>query len=267
MDMKYRIGEFSALSKVSEKTLRYYDRAGLLKPAEVDVWNKYRYYTTEQLGSIRTIVRYRDAGLSIEEIRSILRGCSLDDILRNKKEELLKRRREIDESIDLLENMIMCQKEYNATIKDIPGYIVYSRTGMIPSYAEMGTFVMDAAKLCIEANPGIECIEPGYCFITYADKGYVEKDVRLTYSEAVKTKGKDTDEIKFRTLRPVTALCVMHKGPWSRLGEAYAFIMDYAEKNGYVPCEPPREQYIDGCWNKESEDDYLTEIQVPIRKL
>ena len=27
----------------------------------------------------------------------------------------------------------------------------------------------------------------------------------------------------------------------------------------------PRESYIDGIWNKESEEEWLTEIQVPIR--
>ena len=29
---------------------------------------------------------------------------------------------------------------------------------------------------------------------------------------------------------------------------------------------PRRERYIDGMWNKESEDEWLTEIQIPIRK-
>lgn len=265
--MKYRIGEFSALSKVSERTLRYYDRIGLLKPSEVDVWNKYRYYSTEQLDSIQTIIRYRRIGFSIEEIRKILQGCSTDELLEKKKTQLLRERSEIDASIKMLEEMIMVKNDYSAVVKDIPSCIIYSRSGTIPTYADLPGFVMETAQLCMEANPGIECPEPGYCFVTYDDKGYVEKNVRLTYYEAVKTKGKDTDEIKFRELRSVTALCVMHRGSYSDLGKAYAFVMDYAEKNGYVPCDAPREQYIDGCWNKESEDDYLTEIQVPIRKL
>jgi hypothetical protein len=27
----------------------------------------------------------------------------------------------------------------------------------------------------------------------------------------------------------------------------------------------PRESYIDGCWNKEDPNDWLTEIQVPVK--
>ena len=35
---------------------------------------------------------------------------------------------------------------------------------------------------------------------------------------------------------------------------------------GYEIAEPIRERYIDGMWNKESEDEWLTEIQIPIKK-
>lgn len=40
--------------------------------------------------------------------------------------------------------------------------------------------------------------------------------------------------------------------------------MKYAEQNGYSVAGLPRECYIDGIWNKESEEDWLTEIQLPI---
>ena len=40
--------------------------------------------------------------------------------------------------------------------------------------------------------------------------------------------------------------------------------MRYAEQNGYQAAGPARECYIDGIWNKESEEDWLTEIQLPV---
>lgn len=45
---------------------------------------------------------------------------------------------------------------------------------------------------------------------------------------------------------------------------AYSFIMKYAEENGYKVSGLVREAYIDDIWNKESSDDWLTEIQLPI---
>lgn len=41
--------------------------------------------------------------------------------------------------------------------------------------------------------------------------------------------------------------------------------MEYAEKNGYVAAGLARESYIDGIWNKESVEDWLTEIQLPVK--
>ncbi len=38
------IGEFSKISHLTMKTLRYYDEIGLLKPAFIDPKNGYRYY-------------------------------------------------------------------------------------------------------------------------------------------------------------------------------------------------------------------------------
>ena len=39
-----RIGDFSKLSRVSVKTLRFYDEMSLLKPVSVDRFPGYRYY-------------------------------------------------------------------------------------------------------------------------------------------------------------------------------------------------------------------------------
>ena len=54
-------------------------------------------------------------------------------------------------------------------------------------------------------------------------------------------------------------MSIFHKGSYDKIGEAYAFIMKYSEDNGYKVSELSRECYIDGVWNKESEEDWLTE--------
>ena len=53
-----RIGEFSKLAKTSIKMLRYYDKIGLLKPSMIDGATKYRYYSEEQLETVRQISMY-----------------------------------------------------------------------------------------------------------------------------------------------------------------------------------------------------------------
>ncbi|MDR0938178.1 MAG: hypothetical protein LBN29_02320 [Mediterranea sp.] len=46
--------------------------------------------------------------------------------------------------------------------------------------------------------------------------------------------------------------------------ETFADLYSYAEAKGYKPTGLARFSYIDGIWNKESEDDWLTEIQLPV---
>ena len=45
----FSTGEFSKLSRVSKRSLHYYDEVGLLKPDHVDPFTKYRYYSARQL--------------------------------------------------------------------------------------------------------------------------------------------------------------------------------------------------------------------------
>lgn len=76
--------------------------------------------------------------------------------------------------------------------------------------------------------------------------------------------GIENERIKFRKLPAVKAICIYHKGAYSQLGDAYAYIMNYAAENGYKLNGLPRECYIDGIWNKENTEDWLTEIQLPV---
>ena len=48
-EMMFRIGEFSKLTQVSIRMLRYYDEVGLLTPAKVDKWTGHRLYSVEQI--------------------------------------------------------------------------------------------------------------------------------------------------------------------------------------------------------------------------
>jgi DNA-binding transcriptional MerR regulator len=69
-----RIGDFSQLAQVSVPTLRHYDELGLLKPAHVDQFTDYRYYTVEQLPRLNRILALKDLGLSLDQIKQLLKA-------------------------------------------------------------------------------------------------------------------------------------------------------------------------------------------------
>ena len=72
----FRIGEFSRLTQVSIRMLRYYDEAGLLKPAQVDSWTGHRLYAAEQIPHLNRIRYLRDSGFQVSEIA---RALEMDD--------------------------------------------------------------------------------------------------------------------------------------------------------------------------------------------
>src|SRR5512136_1668041 len=67
-----KIGDFSKLSFVSVRTLRYYEEMGLLKPVEVDRFTGYRYYSVDQLPRLNRILALKDLGFALEQIAQML---------------------------------------------------------------------------------------------------------------------------------------------------------------------------------------------------
>lgn len=154
--------------------------------------------------------------------------------------------------------------KYETVLKDLPECIVYYKEGRIKDYSEAPEFIISSAEECRTTNPDIKCVEPDYSFINYLDKEYRDHDTGLRYCQAVTSEGIPNETIKFMRLRSVKAVCVYHRGPYENLGEAYGFVLKFAEDNGYKIAQLPRERYIDGIWNKENSEDWLTEIQVPV---
>ncbi len=263
----YKIGDFSSMSKTTIKTLRYYEKEGLLKPVYVDLNTGYRYYETSQLMEISKIISLRQIGLSIKDIKNILNGYNMVEILNKRKKEL--------EDDLVLFNMELSKINYllegdnmknEIFIKEIPSYVIYYCDGIISDFSKIPEFVLQVGEECAKVNPNLKCITPDYCYISYLDGEYKEKDIKIRYGQAVEKVGKETDRIKFKMMDAITAVCIYHKGAYDNLRDSYNIILKFIEDNGYEVIDNPRECYIDGCWNKDNEDDYLTEIQFPIKK-
>ena len=93
------VGNFAILCACTPQTLRYYDRVGLLKPAQVDEWTGYRYYEESQLLDYRRIRDLQGAGFTIGEIRALLHAPAEDvrAALRRKRDELTEKQRRLAE--------------------------------------------------------------------------------------------------------------------------------------------------------------------------
>lgn len=262
----YKIGDFSNMSKTTIKTLRYYEKEGLLKPVYLDLNTGYRYYETSQLVELSKIVHLRQAGLSIKDIKNILDGQDLTEVLKNRKKEIEKQLFNYNTELSKINYLLEGNMKNEIFVKEIPSYIIYYRDGVISNFSKITEFVLKTGEECAKANPNLKCISPDYCYVSYLDGEYKEKDIKVRYAQAVEEYGKETENVKFMKSDKITAVCIYHKGSYENLRDSYNIIIKYIEENGYEIIDNPRECYIDGCWNKDNEDDYLTEIEFPVKK-
>ncbi len=260
-----KIGEFSKLSQLTVKTLRFYEQEGLLLPANIDSFTNYRMYETGQLYAAAKIKAYRQLDLSIEDIKKIFDGADVKEILGLKADSLQKQKNEIDVRLRLLKHILEeNDMSYQVTVKEIPAVIVYYSEVNLPKYSDMMQYIPAIGEECMKLNPALKCMEPSYEFCEYLDGEHKETDVTIRFNEAVTKVGNENEHIKFKEIPATKVLSIFHKGDYEQIGEAYAFIMKYAEENGYKVSGLARESYIDGIWNKDSVAEWLTEIQLPI---
>lgn len=186
----YRIWEFSELSKTTIKTLRYYEKEGILIPAHVSQDTGYRFYETSQLPELAKIISLRQMGLSINNIKHVLNGGDLEQILELRKQEL-ETKISLSTSQLLQINNLLEEKsmEREVIVKELPSYIVYYKEGVIKDFSEIVKFILQSAGECKSTNPNIKCVEPDYCYVSYLDGEYKEKDMKIRYAQAVTEMG------------------------------------------------------------------------------
>ena len=271
--MKFKIGEFSKLCQVTVKTLRHYDEIGLLIPFEVDEWTGYRYYDIGQLRRMNRIVYLKQLGFSLEEIIEMFEeGKEYPDtaLIKHKIvsskieiEHLMWRQTELAKLEDMLQKQEKVMKQ--VIKKSLPARVFATHRRKIDSYQEL----FDLCPNIIGPEMlrlGCECPAPEYCFTVEYNEEY-GVDIDIEYFEAVAQRKEDSELITFRELPEIpVALCISHYGAYDKMPETFAELYAYAEVNGYEVAERPRFSYIDGIWNKEAVEEWLTEIQLPVKQ-
>lgn len=271
--IKLKIGEFSKLNMVSTKTLRHYEEIGLIAPFEIDKWTGYRYYTVDQLSKMNRIIFLKKLGFSLEEIKEIFDdGREMPSVneIRLKLEDCNKELNIITKratELSMLENKLQ-KKEImqQIFIKSLPAVTAATHRRVISGYHELFNLCPNVIGPEM-ARLGCECAAPEYCFTIDHNDEYCSTNIDIEYFEAVKERKEDSKMIQFKDIPAVkTAACINHYGVYETLPESFAILYKQIEDNGYKIVDKPRFCYIDGIWNKDSESEWLTEIQIPVEK-
>lgn len=269
----FKIGDFSKLSFVSIRMLRYYDEVGIFKPIKVDTFTGFRYYSANQLPIIYQIVELRDLGFNVSEINQYLNEDS-----KQKKEMLLQKKlQEIESNIAteqfkyekikfVIQNIHKEKKNmnYEVKIKSVPSYNMLALREAIPAYDREGDLWSKLGEY-MKQN-GITPKQNGICFAAYYDETKLESGVDVEVLQEVDELGKASAPFEFRTTNPLACVAsIMITGPYTNIAPAFTFLGAWLEENDHQIVGSPRQIPFKGPWNETDPNNYLTEIQIPIK--
>ncbi len=268
----FRIGEFSKLTQVSVRMLRYYDETGLLKPERTDPFTGYRMYSAAQIPVLNRIVYLRDSGFGVAEILTALesgKDASIIEQLDKKYDEITDR---IVEEHKKLEKITLARREllhggkmhYNVSIKSIPSCQVLSLRKVIPTYYAEGELWEELASFAARNKIAVS----EQTFSIYHDLEYKEEDVDVEICAYVEKPVESSGAIAYRTVESVPFMaCTMVYGPFSNIAGAYLDLARWLQENSAFKMTGQSRQIVHrGPWNEEAEENYLTEIQIPTER-
>jgi DNA-binding transcriptional MerR regulator len=278
-----RIGEFSWLSQVTVRTLRYYDEIGLLSPARVDSSTDYRYYTLEQLPRLHRILALKDLGLSLEQVRQVLDADlppeELRGMLRLKRAELADQMQEVQARLQRVEARLRLiemegkMPEYEVLLKTVEAQQIASirevySTDMQDVFGPALTDRFDELERYLVRH-GADYAGPGIAIWHGSYSGFDNAAMDVEAAAPIAQQVPGSDRVKVRELPGGQVAYVVHQGRYTALGEARRAVLAWMDQNGFRLRGPVREVYLHHDADREANMDsprHVTEVQCPVEE-
>jgi len=245
MAMQYRIGEFSNVSGVSAKTLRFYDEIGLLRPASVDPRTRYRYYRPQQLEQLASILALKDLGVSLADVLNLF---SRTEPLKDRRDLLSDLKRRVEQSIQTatqslkwikaaLDEQGTPRRPISIVVKRRPAISVASVRAQVKTYTDILQFEQDLLNALPPQSIGDT---RGVLWHRCADSGRLEGEPFVALRHRVPTRS----SYDLKQLPAATFACAYSGPDDSSAEEAYDALRGWMRIRGYRLAGPKREVYL-----------------------
>lgn len=281
-----KIGDFSRLAQVPVATLRYYDQLGLLRPARIDTFSDYRYYTVDQLPKLNRILALKDLGFSLDQIARMVQTDIRAEELRG-----MLRMRQADAERELVASQARLARvearlreiedegrppRYDVVLKSIEPQWMLSTRRLVPSAEDMMWMcddLHDRLRGWMRSH-AIRALDPPAPQMVnlYFNSEYTEVDLDLeagvlvpkSVSPSARAMADAPMPIAMRELEghPLAA-CGVHQGAMQDLKHLIQGVLMWVGANGYAPAGPVRELHLAGR-HGDPPDKRIVEIQVPV---
>lgn len=264
------IGQFSKACCVSIKTLRHYEKIGLLRPARVDEWTGYRYYDGEQISTMLLIRRLKRYGFSLLEIgrmidepqdsRALLAALERQrDVLEGRMEQTAQIIRELETHLSSFErtgDIMDYQNAYAVTLQDVPEqWVLSSRQRM--SVREYGIYYGKLYERVAREHIAVD----GRSMCVYFDEAFDPENMDAELALGVKDPAQAT-----RAIPGGQMATTVHCGPYSGLSDAYGALTRWMADHGYELAGAPYEVYRRNQFDHLPPEQWETDIFFPVKR-
>ena len=279
-----RIGDFSRLAQVSIVTLRHYDDVGLIKPAHIDRFTDYRYYTLDQLPRLNRILALKDLGFSLEQIVRLLNDNipveQMKGMLRLRQGDI--ERQIAEEQIKLVRIATRLRQienennpvRYDVAVKSLEALSIASTRHMIPNLFEMGRYRCAAYDRIYNTLTEHKIKSTGTEMALYHNHEYTETNIDTEMAVVIPVR-----EISKLALAPIgtrqlpaspETACVVHQGATLDVTQAIIAVFEWIEANGYR-CRQSETRELHHYGKENELQDFnapvVMEIQVPVERI
>lgn len=269
MNEKFLIGELSKLFNISTDTLRHYDKLDILKP-QYNYKNNYRYYDIRSFFKLSRILFLKNLNISLSEIKMYLKNKNTNNllILLKKKDEeismkilhLMNLKNKITSKITLLET---AHKELNVVkIKNIS-----KRLGIFLDIKNLNSEyeLKQAFKQSEEYLKLSSWLTEGQIYTSLSKEKMLDNSFN-EYSYFIEVLSTDVNLNQQVYILPQKQYaCIAFLGPYTEIIKHYEFLITWIKENNYTIDGPSIEKNIVDYDFSDSEDEYVSEIQIPIK--
>ncbi len=270
------IGDLAKYCMVSTKTLRHYDKKGILKPAYIDSKTGYRYYNEEQLFWLVMIKRLKQRSFSLEEAREYLETGDIKRIREMFEKKEAEIHREI-EKLQQIKKMISLKKNFfeeflsvrerpvskpEIIIKDLPRRKVLSIRKK--DFFNIKTLAESLSRLQILQEK--ESIKSEGLWMTLFHGDY-EKSItgRIDFETSISVESEERERELINTIPQGRYATIRHTGNRQSSIEHYRILLDYLKEKKLKAQGPLIKIYLISYAHSKSSESISSELQVRIK--
>lgn len=270
----FSTGEFSRIARVSKRLLQYYDEIGLLHPTHTDSQTGYRYYSAKQLPQLNRILAMKDLGLSLDQIRRLMRDKVSNEEIRGM---LLLQKADLERKLlaDFQRFRSIESRLQSLDGSSLPDGVMKA----IPR-----TEIIATVHLCLTANDGLPFVQEMMRYLpTQVDMRQLGSLIAIATVEEFITENIPVEfgfvvtgyvpetlvlnhdlVLKKRTLPTVAQIAtIAYIGHPQHSYVGYSELANWIEVNGYRMAGHQREIFIELTSNP---DKTVMELQIPVER-